>query len=349
MHMQELNEGFLDPDKSNHSGRYLHDSSRTSCAQQPTKQTCDNPPQIVTQSSVTPPTLTPSSLTPSASQAPGVATAATRRAAFKQTKSNTLCGGDDSGVHMKRPFLTKRAPSVDVLESNGKLRQSSISPLPSFNPDFVLPTIHLPQSEFMVPERKPLMQPSSTTFLSKLMTKTPRQYLLQSSRCRSVDLPECVKSAPSSPHLKKSNHSSIPGVVTSYSQWDLSQMGHNVPEPVAASSTLTRKNAVGAMSDGAGSGGSCVAEQGELSDVASSGDMGEEGAISDGGEVGVTYMRAKFQSAVDGRVGVAAMEDGSRGVVEEEEGDLLQRRMKREGNKVSTDNEKREGKYVCLH
>lgn len=323
--MQEFDEGFLSPDKSNHSGRYLQDSSRTPCAQQPTKQTYDNPQQLVTgtgQFSIAP--ITPSPLTPSAPQVP---TATTRRAAFKLTKSITLCGGDNngsSGMHLKRSLLARKAPSFDVPEHNGKLRQSSVSPLPSSNPDFVLPTIHLPLSDLVAPERKPLMQESSTAFLSKLMTKTPQQYLLQSSSFLSSDLPEHVKSPHWQRRAKVSNQSRIQGAVSSYSHWDMSRIGNDVPEPVTD----------GAMSDGAGS---CVAEQGELSDVASSGGMEEEGGAgdtSDGGEVGATHAKFPSAVAVDIRTDVAAVMA---------EDILLWGRMERAGMDVSMQHQ---DKYV---
>lgn len=278
--MQEFNDGFIDPDKSNHGSS--RDSSSISYS------TNNNPP---TQLPTGTRQFSPASPIPSPT--PGVATAATRRSAFKLTKSNTLCdeyphiSDAHNGRFTKRPYLTSKSPSFDVHGYDGKHGQSSISPLPSplpfSNPDFELPTIRLTQN---APERKPLIQQSSSAFLSKLTTKTPRQYqLLASSKYRSVDFPQQVKSAPSSPNFltKASLHTDM-----SYGHCDVSQISRDILEPVTTS-ILTQK-----IAEREESAGSCVAEQGESSDVASSGDMEEEEervavARGDGEEVGGAF------------------------------------------------------------
>lgn len=168
-----------------------------------------------------------------------------------------------------------------------------ISPLPFSNKDFVLPTINLTETE--VPERKPLMKQSSTEFLTLLKTKASRQHkLLQSSKFRSVDLPAHAKSAPSSPHWLRKPHQTIVGSDLIFSQWDMDKCGVAAaasPEPCGEQSKLDTswelpgeqvasgnasfelRDEQGAAAGGGNSGtGSCVAEQGQLSDVALSGD-----------------------------------------------------------------------------
>lgn len=331
IHLQEFDEGFINPD---------HISPQNPSVQRFTEQT-DNyshAPELPTSPRQFPTSSPPTSTSP----------ASAKRAAFKLTKSNTFCGGDL--IHMKQPYLTKKnAPSFDVPERDVKLRQSSISPLPSFNLDFELPTIHLTESELAIPERKPLLQQSNTAFLSKLKAKTPRQYqLLQTSRCRSVDLPECVKSAPCSPQWPRRAPVGNQGGLPSFTNWDMSQVGMEpvgdkiltpqvggILEPVfpvvdilesvsqVGDSILEPavKSAEQALSENADSAvASCIAEQGELSDVVSSGNMEEEGSEAAGNDR-------------------AGMKEESSGL----EGSDMVWRREGEGNEVSTEYEK----YVC--
>ena len=98
--------------------------------------------------------------------------------------------------HTATPTATPM-PILDVSEISrentllqGKFHhQNSLSPLPtSSSVVMALPTIDFAQTE-SAPPRKPLVRKSSSKFLSELTTKAPRRPPLQSSKCRSVDIP----------------------------------------------------------------------------------------------------------------------------------------------------------------
>ncbi len=258
---------MLNPDNLHHSSS---SDATTTFLQNPTEQTKPNPQLPYSDTGHFPYSLVPSS----SFQVPQDPSSliVRKRAAFKLSKSNTL---SDEPSHRKGESKLKgKSPSFDVPERDdiGGLCRSPLSPIPAVNPDMVLPTISFTEGDQVIPRRKPLLKKS--TFLADLRTKTPLpSQLLQSS---TTELPKRGKSAPASPDTSKgrknTNYESLSVIsiaAKSYSQGDVRQPAQ-VTHPVCDSDSDISGECF--ASDG-GSSGSCVAERGELSDVASSDDF----------------------------------------------------------------------------
>lgn len=181
-----------------------------------------------------------------------------KRAAFKHSRSNTIA---DQTVRPKSGYLKLlgRSPSFEFGRSQRSVQSPFPSPLPANNPDIVLPTIALTDSEQVIPRRKPLLKESS--FLVELHTKTPLQGpLLQSP---SKQIPKRGKSAPASPNLSRnSSLSAVSSVSKSYSQDDVRELLEGAQKSGDRDFNASDEE-----------NGSCVAEKGEFSDVASSSDF----------------------------------------------------------------------------
>lgn len=168
---------------------------------------------------------------------------ATRRNTSKLTRSNTLAGSDIKGFTAK--LSPWRAPSAEDVHWS----PTSISPLPSFSPDFMLPTINLTQTE---PERKPLMQQSSTDLLSKMKNKASKlenHISVTSLQCESA--------------------STSPGKISSDSSFAVGDLDLDTSQITSTLEKSTLEMVIGGDMESEAlsrSSGSCAAEKGDFSD-----------------------------------------------------------------------------------
>ena len=103
-----------------------------------------------------------------------------------------------------------------------KLHVTSLSPLPEFNTDIVLPTFHLADNQVVIPSRKPLIKKSICDSNPKITihTSPARSLTFPCSKMLDASHVTIPNSAPVSPELK--NFNPVDTYKTSYSQNDLS-------------------------------------------------------------------------------------------------------------------------------